>query len=295
MSKMQALYDQIVRRPLVELCGGSAAVSLAIDGLKPPVYYRGGKRRFAAEILRHLPPVRPYLVNDPGPWSEFWLAMSDEETATEIRYNIRDLAYPSEPRVLFRRLASQQVPDDVAERVACWLAMQHYAYASKPVFRSGSEPDTWVTPGFCGASADRAAQRERALAAGNPDAHRWAKTSRTLLDVVRDLETLCGKIRFAVANLGARELVGSNQIPEDAVVYIDPPYEGYSAGYSHHLDRTDVLGLATELASVSRMVVVSEAEPLLLAGARHVQLSGPRGGGATSSRVKSEWLTILGG
>ncbi len=221
--------------------------------------------------------------------------MSDEETATEIRYNVRDLAYPSEPRVLFKRLAGQQVPDDVAERVACWLAMQHYAYASKPVFRSGSEPDTWVTPGFCGASADRAAQRERALAAGNPDAHRWATRSRTLLDVVRDLEALQGKIRFAVANQGAVELVRSTPIPEDAVVYIDPPYEGYSSGYSHHLSRADVLGLATELASARRMVVVSEAEPLALAGARHVQLSGPRGGGATSSRVKSEWLTILGG
>lgn len=293
--RMQALYDQVVGRPLVELCGGSAAVSLAIDGLKPPVYYRGGKRRFAAEILRYLPPVRPYLVNDPGPWSEFWEVVSTSAIATVCRYL---LAYhvSGTPRELFKRLSSWAVPPPGPERAARWLALQHYAYASRPVYRSGSEPDTWVTPGFCGASADRAAQRERALAAGNQDAHRWAKTSRTLLDVVRDLETLCGKIRFTVANLGARELVGSNQmIPEDAVVYIDPPYEGYSAGYSHHLDRTDVLGLATELASVSRMVVVSEAEPLPLAGARHIQLSGPRGGGATSSRVKSEWLTISGG
>ncbi len=49
-------------RPLVELCGGSAALSLAADGLKPPIYYRGGKRRFVREILNHLPLVRPYLV-----------------------------------------------------------------------------------------------------------------------------------------------------------------------------------------------------------------------------------------
>jgi hypothetical protein len=278
----------------VELCGGSAALSLAVDGLKPPIYYRGGKRRFAREILKYLPPVRPYLVNDPGPWSEFWRTVSDEETAVEVRYNVRDLAYPSEPRVLFKRLAGQQVPDDVGERVACWVVLQHYAYASRPVYRS-EDSWSWVTPGFCGASADRAAQRERALAAGNKDAHRWATRSRTLLDVVRDLEALQGKIRFAVADRGAVELVRSTQIPEDAVVYIDPLYEGYSSGYSHNLSRADVLGLATELASARRMVVVSEAEPLLLAGARHVQLSGPRGGGATSSRVKSEWLTILGG
>lgn len=291
--RMQELYTQVVGRPLVELCGGSAAVSLAIDGLKPPVYYRGGKRRFAAEILRHLPSVRPYLVNDPGPWSEFWEVVSTSAIATVCRYL---LAYhvSGTPRELFKRLSSWEVPPPGPERVARWLALQHYAYASRPVYRSGSEPDTWVTPGFCGASADRAAQRARALAAGNRDAVRWAKTSRTLLNVVDDLEELQGKIRFVTSALDLKDDVFQHTVPDRAVVYLDPPYRGRSCGYSHELDRADVLRISRELASTGKTVVVSEAEPLPLEGARHVKLSGPRGGGATSSRVSEEWLTILG-
>lgn len=287
----------IAARPLVELCGGSAAVSLAVDGLKPPVYYRGGKRRFAAEILRHLPPVHPWLVNDPGPWSEFWEVAAGPFSAVLVRH-LLEFHQSGTPRELFKRLAEAPVPKIPSERVAVWLVLQHYAYASRPVYRSGSEPDTWVTPGFCGASADRAAQRERALAAGNRDAVRWAKTSRTLLNVIDDVEKLHGKIQFISTcfDLTRREQWDAMwyAISERAVVYIDPPYLGRSSGYSHELGRADVLRLASELAREGKMVVISEAGPLPLDGARHVKLSGPRGGGATSSRVSEEWLTILG-
>jgi hypothetical protein len=280
-------------RPLVELCGGSAAVSLAVDGLKPPVYYRGGKRRSAKEILRHLPPVHPCLVNDAGPWSEFWEVAAGPFSAVLVRH-LLEFHQSGTPRELFKRLAEAPVPKIPSERVAVWLVLQHYAYASRPVYRSGSEPDTWVTPGFCGASADRAAQRERALAAGNRDAVRWAKTSRTLLNVVDDLEELQGKIRFVTSALDLKDDVFQHTVPDRAVVYLDPPYRGRSCGYSHELDRADVLRISRELASMGKTVVVSEAEPLPLEGARHVKLSGPRGGGATSSRVSEEWLTILG-
>ncbi len=282
-------------RPLVELCGGSAALSLAAEGAKPPIYYRGGKRRFAQEILRNLPPVTPHLVNDPGPWSEFWWVLQSGGMVDVVE-QLEDYHRSGTPRELFHRLSRQPVPKLAPERVACWAALQHYAYASKPIYRSYADPQYWATPGFCGASADRATQRERALAAGNQDAHRWATRSRTLLDVAEDVRALSGKIRFVVTDVdlstqGPEWL----QIPQNAVVYLDPPYLGHSSGYGHELSRGRVLDIASGLAESGRMVVVSEAEPLELAGARHVQLSGPRGGGATSSRVRSEWLTIVGG
>ncbi len=280
------------RRPLVELCGGSAALSLAVEGVKPPIYYRGGKRRFAQEILRNLPPVTPHLVNDPGPWSEFWeVVKSDGEAICGALIGMAEI----HPRELFLRLSHDEIPTDRRERVARWTALQHYAYASRPVYRCSTGP-WWKTPGFCGASADRAAQRERALTAGNPDAHRWAIRSRTLLDVAQDVRALSGKIRFVVTDVDL-SVQGPEwlQIPQNAVVYLDPPYLCHSSGYSHELNRGRVLDIASGLAESGRMVVVSEAEPLQLAGARHVQLSGPRGGGATSSRVRSEWLTIVGG
>ena len=65
----------------VELCAGSAAVSLAWlrAGAVPPIGYQGGKRAFAEPILNALglalggagPDDRVVLV-EAGPWAEAW-------------------------------------------------------------------------------------------------------------------------------------------------------------------------------------------------------------------------------
>jgi 16S rRNA G966 N2-methylase RsmD len=119
------------------------------------------------------------------------------------------------------------------------------------------------------------------------------------VDVAADLQRLQGEIHFtpmaADLRVPAERRCLYARIPPNAVVYIDPPYRGTSAGYCHEFTREEVLLTARELASEGRMVVVSEAEPVDLDGSRHVKLSGPRGGGSTSSRVSEEWLTILGG
>jgi hypothetical protein len=75
----------------------------------------------------------------------------------------------------------------------------------------------------------------------------------------------------------------------DAVLYLDPPYQGTSCGYAMDLPRADVVALARAWPRT----IISEAEPLDIPGARHLQLSAPTGGGRTASRQQVEWLTIV--
>ena len=304
---------------LIETCVGSAAVTLAVVGGKLPLYYRGGKRRHARQIAAVLQGLAveqgaqgftSYTLNEPGMFGTFWAlvrcAPFRRQLVAELR-TMHENAQGLSAREVWLLLAAAPVPTGITQRVAAWVALQRHSYAGRPVEIAPPDPtldfdqrERWRTSGFIGAAADRGAQRDRALAAGNADARRWAKSSPTLADLAAAIEALPQALlrpqdggAMLTTRIDARRLHLA-LLDAPSVVYIDPPYAGTSCGYAAELSRANVLTIAHRFIARGYPVVVSEAEPLpaLDCAIEHRQLAGPTGGGRTASKQQAEWLTI---
>ena len=306
---------------LIEACAGSAAVTLAVVGGKLPLYYRGGKRRHARQIAAVLHGLAveqgaqgftSYALNEPGMFGTFWALTRCAPFRRQLVAELRTMHEGSlgfTAREMWGLLAAAPVPTGITQRVAAWVALQRHSYAGrpvelmlpKPITGLRSDPLCWSTSGFIGAAADRGAQRDRALAAGNEDARRWAKSSPTLADLAAAIEVLPQALlrprdggAMLTTRIDARRLhLALLDVP--SVVYIDPPYAGTSCGYAAELSRANVLTIVRRFVSRGYPVVVSEAEPLsaLDCGTvEHHQLAGPTGGGRTASKQQAEWLTV---
>ena len=101
-------------RLFVELCAGSAAVSLRLVGgpcANPPISYQGGKRGYARAILGVLG-LRQGLgasevwLNDAGPWGPVWRVLTTPGKAEEVAAIIRGWK-DEEPRALWDRLKAE--------------------------------------------------------------------------------------------------------------------------------------------------------------------------------------------
>ena len=306
---------------LIETCAGSAAVTLAVVGGKLPLYYRGGKRRHARQIAAVLQGLAVeqgaqgfthYVLNEPGMFGTFWSLVRCAPFRRQLVAELRTMHEGSlgfTARELWGLLAAAPVPTGITQRVAAWVALQRHSYAGRPVEIAPLDPkrdacdqrELWRTSGFIGAAADRGAQRDRALAAGNADARRWAKSSPTLADLAAAIEALPQALlrpqdggAMLTTRIDARRLHLA-LLDAPSVAYIDPPYAGTSCGYAATLSRANVLTIARRFIFRGYSVVVSEAEPLpaLDCGTvEHRQLAGPTGGGRTASKQQAEWLTI---
>jgi hypothetical protein len=295
-------------------------VTLAVVGGKLPLYYRGGKRRHARQIAAVLQALAVeqgaqgftnYVLNEPGMFGTFWALARclpfRRQLVAELR-TMHENAQGLSAREVWGLLAAAPVPTGITQRVAAWVALQRHSYAGRPVEIAPPDPaldfdqrEFWRTAGFIGAAADRGAQRDRALAAGNTDARRWAKSSPTLADLATAIEALPQTLlrprdsgAMLTTRIDARRLhLALLDVP--SVVYIDPPYAGTSCGYAAELSRANVLTIAHRAIARGYPVVVSEAEPLpaLDCGAvERRQLAGPTGGGRTASKQQAEWLTV---
>ena len=306
---------------LIEVCAGSAAVTLAAVGGKLPLYYRGGKRRHARQILTVLQELAAsrgaggftsFTLNEPGMFGTFWAVVRQTPFRKALVAELRALHKEVQGRTareFWQALVAAPVPCGIVQRVAVWVALQRHSYGARPVELALEEsvtgawkPDQrWRASGFLGAAADRGAQREAALAAGNQGALRWAKSSPTLADLADAIDALPRALlrpqdggALHVLRADARRLhLLLADVP--SVVFIDPPYVGTSCGYAAEFSRADVLVCAQIFVARGYPVAVSEAEPLAAIGSgtcEHRQLAGPTGGGRTASRQQAEWLTI---
>lgn len=81
-----------------------------------------------------------------------------------------------------------------------------------------------------------------------------------------------------------------------AVVYIDPPYKGRQP-YGPSFPREAVVRAANRWARAGCVVAISEAEPIEIEGAKHIDLTAARRGQARRSLTvgAAEWLTMIGG
>ena len=146
-------YDTHNTVRLVEVCAGSAAVTLEAMGAALPLYYRGGKRRHARQIVEALRRVAgehygalryrlprqgfaSYTLNEPGMFGEFWAAVNipslRHRLVVELR-RLHDTHGALGARGMWTLLAGRQVPDDLIERVAVRVALQRHSYGGRPV------------------------------------------------------------------------------------------------------------------------------------------------------------------
>lgn len=266
---------------LVELCAGSAAVSLALRGADPPLAYQGGKRAYAHRILAALglqPGLRCEVVlAEPGPWGEAWDLWRTEAGRAATCERLRAWAGEA-PRALWERLRSEQVPGDLAERVAVWAVLQSWNFRGRPIHA----PDgRWArTGGFDRKSGEGFANYWR-----SGDAKPYPNRPRTLEKLAASLRALPDLSHVTVLRCRAEEV---EPIP-GAICYLDPDYQG-TTGYGHTFPRPAVLQVAERWRAAGAVVAVSEAEPLPLAGWHHLDLG--RGLRRSWSRQQSEWLTM---
>lgn len=262
---------------LIELCAGSAAVSLRYLSStgRPPIAYQGGKRGYADRILAAMG-LAPgagggsdVVLCEPGPWGEAWDLWRTPAGRAGTIDRLRAWG-EEDPRALWERLTAAPVPTDAAERVATWAVLTHTGFGSKPVLVSdGAWDEHGLDTGY-----------ERGLA--------W----KCGLDgVARRLERLPDLSRVTVFRCDAQEVP---PLP-GAIVYIDPPYQGTTCAYGHGLPRAEVLALAERWrAAGAALVAVSEQEALGLPGWRAHDLGAPAGSRRTWSKQRREVLTLSG-
>jgi len=263
----------------VELCCGTAGVSQYVVGgwrLRALTAYQGGKIRYASAILAALGawdrPDRLVLC-DAGPWARVWQTLLVDHRWGDVQGHLAELARGQlQGAALFQSLATCPPPADSAKWAATFLALQSASARGRPITY---RPDSWRTAGYAHLS-------KAAVAKGFRDRLRPGLLARR----VRALSGL-GWPPTTVMHCGADDV----PVQADAVVYIDPPYEG-TTGYADDLPRGQLLDLAKRWATAGAVVAISEAEPLPLAGWHHLAIEPARRTMGQHARHSTEWLTI---
>jgi hypothetical protein len=185
-----------VSRTLVELCAGTASVSLrALAGrpVHPLVGYMGSKRRWATQLADLLGygrevPDRVVLV-DAGPWGDVWDVLRVREHRIAVANIFRYRWGDRDPHELWSWLVTLEPSANPAERVAQYLWLQARSAGTIPIWWN-SQRSRWESPTGSrteaaherggGGAASRATGREvdRAYEAGGLARRREEEGSR---------------------------------------------------------------------------------------------------------------------
>ena len=258
----------------VELCAGTAALSLRLHGGKnarPPVSRMGNKQGYAQAILRTMglrsgSGASRYLLCEPDDGCRLLLtSYTDADLRSKAAEIIRGWK-DEDPRALWERLRAEgpvKAPPVDPREVARWLAVGQLSYRQM-------QPESGFNPGM-------------AKDAASPC---WRLDLPGVADALPTLPPLPASI------LPDARAVDPPQLPPGSVVYIDPPYVN-TTGYAHDLGREAVCELAERWASAGACVVISEAEPLAELGWHQVEITGERvGQKRTFSKQQREYLTM---
>src|SRR5262245_35526098 len=130
---------------LVELCAGTASVSLWALGRCPPLCgFMGSKRRWAPALVEAMGCDRPdrVVLVDAGPWGDVWTQLLNPT----IRRAVAGLLLAWDARRiedLWTECVSVPPSTDPAQRVAQYLLLQARSAGTIPVWWSGSR---WESP-----------------------------------------------------------------------------------------------------------------------------------------------------
>lgn len=239
---------------LVELCAGTAALTLHLAGRTPPVPTIGSKRHYASQIaalmgLGESTGVLPdhVVLVEPGEWGKTLAVLLVDPAGPEaVAATLEDWVKHDE-RELFDSLRAYPPSHDPYFRAATHLYLQTRTFRGKPV-----GPDargyTWETHGFD--SEYRAAVSEGSKDRG------WFNARPVLAAKVRAFNEPL-PFTVEVLNIDARSVAPIT----NAKVYIDPPYVG-TIPYLHSFPRADVEATARRWAGEGCTVAISEAEAL---------------------------------
>jgi 16S rRNA G966 N2-methylase RsmD len=253
-----ALVDAlaVAGETLVDLCSGTAAVSLAA-------------------MSRSDAPNRVVLV-DAGPWGDVWsvLRAGGGPAVADVLdgWRGRDVAD------LWAELHVTPPSAEPAERVANYLWLQARAAGNIPCWWS-EERGEWRSP--TGAKTDPEAdmsisRRTKGIAPSIAGVRGWGSGNRTAGLIARRVRAL-DRLPWDRVTVVHGDVRSVEPIP-GAVVYHDPPYQGCPR-YAALLPRAEVLALATRWADAGCRVAVSEAEPL------------PIDGWTVRKLARREWVT----
>lgn len=261
-----------MRCPLfVELCAGTAAVSLRLQGgrrCRPPVSRMGAKTGYASEILALFGLTAghgadAYLWCEPDDGARALLqALPQPDVLKEAAATLRGWK-DKEPRALWERLRAEgPIRGCDGGEVARFILTGVWSY------KQGQPESGFVGPGM--RRQDTAATATATLALCVP---KWP-----LVRVQND----------AI-------LAEPCDLPDGAICFIDPPYVA-TTGYKHDLGRPEVVDLAVRWANAGAFVGVSEQAPveeLIALGWHAVNLTnGRKGQKRTFSKQQEEWVTL---
>ena len=124
----------------VELCAGSAAVTLGLIGgarCKPPVSYQGSKQGYKKAILHALGlrcglGAEQVVLVEAGPWADVWANLIDPEKCKAVAEVIRGWI-GEDARALWERLRADAVPPESVEGSAGWLCLSALNALNKPL------------------------------------------------------------------------------------------------------------------------------------------------------------------
>jgi len=259
---------------MTELCCGSAAVSMAALGQKPPAPYMGGKARFARAILHHMEVTskpRKVLLVDAGPWGDVWHTLSrSTRSQLDVVERLKDLIAVEDIGDAAKALARESVPECRVEHAARFLLLQQLSWRSKAVWEHDG---SWVWAGLSETHAYGLAGTPRfggvaPQAPGMPQ-----RVAALQLDAV------------AGYRCDVRDLV----VPDD--IYMDPPYLG-TEGYGSELPRADVLAHVSRLVDAGARVTVSEAEALGAPCVRSAIVGQKGKSSGLNTTHRTEWVSM---
>jgi len=309
-------------RLFVELCAGSAAVSLRLVGgpnANPILGYQGGKRGYARAILgvlglRQGLGAHEVWLNDAGPFGAVWQVLVQPGKAEEVAAIIRGWK-DEEPRALWERLKAEGWGEltEVGD-VARWSWVQGHenphGSALKPQYDQSLGYD-WNQSAHSVWLASRVEAVARWLVCqhwsfsgkgpekgyggpGCPGGDWGEQRDKALgierfnglvLDAAQALATPCRAFHGSALDV---------PIPEDCegvYCYIDPPYQD-TTGYQHTLPREDVITLARRWSDAGAVVCISEAVHIEIEGWHHVEITSERKGQRRTFGGTREWLTL---
>lgn len=278
-----------MQRPIhtwYEPFGGTFAVGLRLEDPKgrPPCTYQGGKMMVAEATLH----AAGY---EPGQRAERYLYTEKHWTVWRGMDSLRLV----DPEALRQEILALQpgvegyadIMDDPELEpgsprwCAQFWALQSCSVQGKPP--SWDRDAGWKPSGYGGVSpAGRARGFKERL--NPPPLAKKIKVTRALLE----------RMDLSFYHADALDpAVGAHLGPGD-VVYIDPAYTGRTAYRGiRRTTRAEVIQLAQRYRGQGCRVLLAEAEPIEIPGARHVKLK--RADGCPLPRSRDEWLTILEG
>ncbi len=215
----------------IELCAGSAALTLWMNGRQRPlVAYAGGKRGYVEKIIKVLKPegVNQFILVDLGPWGRTWKILIHRSKDVADVIESKSIEDPLEVRKWALEKNRCILSDDVVVAASHLLVIAS-TYGG---FEKG---------GFKGKHKRR------------PNVDGFIPNRNSLAERVRSLNI--------PSSMTAHHVDAESIEPFPALVYIDPPYRG-TTKYMASFSRESVVKTALKWSKVGSRVVISEGEPI---------------------------------